>query len=111
MNDQEVLAWIQTNLATYINLAIAAALVSNPALLYTTDWLAAITCRETGDLIARHAATAPDAMDMAVLMKGDYSTRPGEVAPTYHGYGFTQMDIASFPEWIESGAWKDPLQV
>jgi hypothetical protein len=28
----------------------------------------------------------------------------------YHGYGLMQVDIGSFPDWVKSGAWHDPLQ-
>jgi hypothetical protein len=28
----------------------------------------------------------------------------------YHGYGLMQVDIGSFPNWVKSDAWRDPLQ-
>ncbi len=37
-------------------------------------------------------------------IEGDF--RDGE----YHGYGLMQVDIGSFPNWVKSGAWRDPLQ-
>jgi len=43
-------------------------------------------------------------------MKGDYGKRPADAAKQYHGFGFWQIDIASFPSFISSGKWVDPAQ-
>ena len=42
-------------------------------------------------------------------MKGDYGKRPADSAKQYHGFGFWQIDIASFPDFINSGKWTDPV--
>ena len=42
------------------------------------------------------------------LNEGDYGKRPADAAKQYHGFGFWQIDIASFPSFISSGKWVDP---
>jgi hypothetical protein len=37
-------------------------------------------------------------------IKGDF--RGG----IYHGYGICQIDIGSYPDWIKSGAWHNPIE-
>jgi hypothetical protein len=37
-------------------------------------------------------------------IKGDF--RGG----IYHGYGLMQIDVGSYPDWIKSGAWHNPLE-
>jgi hypothetical protein len=108
MTDTQVLQWIKKNLGSIILSSIERAKVKNPALLYTEDWLGAIACRETGGLIARY----PDKSLPAVssIMRGDYTRRAGETEKQYHGYGFWQADIASFPAFVRSGSWKDPAK-
>lgn len=110
MTSTEILKWIKTNLSSYIIQAINDAKVKNPSLLYTEDWLGAITCRETGDLIIRDVTKKLSVTEMAPLMKGDYSKRPGETTEQYHGFGFIQIDISSFPHFVNSGDWKDPYK-
>lgn len=107
MTNTQILQWIKTNLSSYINDALTKAKVTNPELLYTEDWLGAITCRETGILIQKYVPQGKTALEMALLMKGDYAQRKGESKPQYHGFGFIQIDIASFPSFISSGDWKD----
>ena len=110
MTYTDILKWIKSNLASYIDQAIMDAKTKNQTLLYTEDWLGAITCRETGDLIARYAGQGKTALEMAELMKGDYTQRSGETEKQYHGFGFIQVDIGSFPAFIHSGDWQDPLK-
>jgi hypothetical protein len=110
MNNTQILQWIKKNLASYINEAISSAKSTNSNLLYTEDWLGAITCRETGELIERYIPQGRSVLDMASLMHGDYSQRSHETKPQYHGFGFIQIDIDSFPSFVHSGDWKDPLK-
>jgi hypothetical protein len=116
MTNTDTLRWIKTNLSPIIQQAIASRKANNPSLIYTEDWLAAICCRETGELIAKRllaAGNVPSGQILAAispLMRGDFSQRPGETEASYHGYGFTQIDIASFPAFVSSGKWKDALQ-
>jgi hypothetical protein len=106
MTNEQILGWIKRNLGPIIQECITTAKAKNAQLLYTEDWLAAICCRETGGLIARYP-TAP-LKDVAALMRGDYTKRATDPEKTYHGFGFWQADIASFPAFVRSGDWKDP---
>lgn len=110
MTNIDILKWIRKNLSPFIQKAVAA----RPGCIYTEDWLAGICCREVGGLISKYAfspaGNAIDVMTVCSLMRGDYSQRPGESEKSYHGYGVTQIDIASFPEFVRSGDWKDPLK-
>lgn len=114
MTNTDVLRWIKTNLGPIIQTAIASAKAKNPDLLYTEDWLGAIACRETGELIAKRISQAGNVASgnilnvIAPVMRGDFSQRPGEKEAGYHGFGFWQADIVSFPAFVKSGNWKDP---
>ncbi len=114
MTNTQILQWIKMNLGPVMAQALAQAKAKNSQLLYTEDWLGAICCRETGELIAKRIAQSGNILSgkvletIAPLMRGDYSQRPGETEAQYHGYGFWQADIASFPVFISSGGWKDP---
>jgi hypothetical protein len=66
--------------------------------------------RETGFLIIRYANQGFTFDQICSLMKGDYGKRGGEPAKQYHGFGFWQIDIGSFPSFINSGKWTDPLE-
>lgn len=74
--------------------------------------LAGITCRETGLKIAKLYDANPKmtVATVAPIMTGDYSQRPGETGSTYHGFGFTQIDKVSYPDFVRRGDWKDPLK-
>lgn len=111
MNTRQILIWIKNNLVPSINQAIAQSQKPDTILIYTTDWLVGITARETGDLINRYASANTKPEIMHTLMRGDYSQRPGETEKSYHGYGYTQIDIASFPDFVKSGDWKIPLKL
>lgn len=99
--DQKMMQWIKDNLGTTIKNAIASS-------EYTEDWLAGICARETGFLFTRYANQALPFDKICNLMKGDYGKRPTDAAKQYHGFGFWQIDIASFPSFINSGKWTDP---
>lgn len=115
MTNTDTLRWIKLNLGPIIRQSIEAAKAKNPDLLYTEDWLAGIAMRETGtELIPKRLAQAANIQSgnqlsvIAPLIKGDYSQRPGEKEKTYHGFGFWQIDIASYPDFVRSGDWKSP---
>jgi hypothetical protein len=110
MTEKQVLRWIKLHLSQYIVQAIAEAKEKNPTLIYTEDWLSGITYRETGFLIARYVMQAVNPNVIHTLMRGDYNQRKGENEKSYHGFGYTQIDIGSFPEFVKSGKWKDPLE-
>jgi hypothetical protein len=89
----DVLTWIKQNLRIQITVAITGT-------SFTEDWLAALACRETGGLLTKYVNSGNTTVALlAPLMKGDYTN--GE----YHGYSFWQIDIRSFPDFINSGDW------
>lgn len=110
MTERNILVWINTNLGPTIDQALTESKRANPDLLYTRDWLVAMAMRETGFLIARYAEQAKTPAQIHPLMRGDYSQRPGEKEKSYHGFGYWQIDIGSYPAFVKSGDWKDPLK-
>jgi hypothetical protein len=106
MENVDILKWIRTNISP----AIKQALSQFPDTIHTEAELAGLTCREVGDLIARYSPLQPDVAIVCSLMRGDYTQRPGEAEKQYHGYGLTQIDIRSFPDFVKSGDWKIPLK-
>lgn len=103
MTESNILRWIKDNLSGYIDQAI---IDSN----YSQDLLAGMTMRETGFLIARYIGEGKTPEEIHKLMKGDYSQRKEETEKQYHGYGYIQIDIGSYPDFIKSGDWQDPLK-
>jgi len=115
MNTVSTLRWIKVHLGPLIRQAIQEAKEKSPDLPYTEEWIGGITMRETGELIARYVScglpAGKEVQTLAPLMKGDYGRRSGEMTPQYHGFGFMQIDIASFPAFVRSGDWKDAGKV
>lgn len=103
MTEKQILSWIKTNLTPIIDNAFK---LSNSS--FTPEILAAMAMREVNFLIARHSDKPVEVV--AKLMKGDYGQRKGETQKSYHGFGFWQIDIGSFPDFIKSGNWQDALQ-
>lgn len=101
--DKDILNWIKNNLGVMIREAIHNT-------VFAEDWLAGICCRETGFLIVRYHNQGFGFEDICAKMLGDYSKRPGESAKRYHGYGFWQIDINSYPDFVNHGDWKDPFK-
>ena len=95
--------WIKDNLGPVIMQSINGS-------DYTEDWLAGMCARETGFLFTRYANQGMSFDQVCLLMKGDYGKRANDLEKIYHGFGFWQIDIASFPDFVNSGKWKDPLQ-
>jgi hypothetical protein len=110
MTTREILIWIHVNLRPFIDRAIDQAKQKNPGLLYTPEWLVGMTYRETGGLINKYGRVGTKPEIIHSLMRGDFSKRPGEKEASYHGYGYMQIDIGSFPEFVKSGDWKDPFK-
>ncbi len=104
MTEKQILSWIKTNLSPIIDKAIK----DSGTDLFTTDLLAAMAMREVNFLIARNSTKHFSVV--CELMKGDYGQRPCEKEKSYHGFGFWQIDIGSFPEFVKSGDWKDPYK-
>ena len=95
-------------LKKYISPDIRKAFIARPNTIYTEPLLAGIAMRETGELIERHGPLSKDELSVCSILRGDYSQRPGETGKQYHGYGITQIDINSFPDFVKSGKWKNP---
>lgn len=93
-SEADLLLWIKRDLGPYIKNAIAGT-------IFTEDWLGAIAARETGFLIIRYVNQGLDLSEIAKRMKGDFNNG------IYHGFSFWQIDIRSFPEFINSGKWMD----
>lgn len=110
MTERDILNWINNNLGVYIDKAIVHAREKHPDHLYTKDWLGAMVMRETGFLIARYVTQGAKPETIHTLMRGDYTQRQGENEKQYHGFGYWQIDIGSYPDFIKSGDWKDPFK-
>lgn len=110
MTEREILQWINVNLGTAIDKAIAHAREKTPDLIYTKEWLAAMAMRETGFKIAEFVKKGMKPEQMHPIMRGDYGQRPGEKEKSYHGFGYWQIDIGSYPDFVKSGDWKDPFK-
>ena len=106
MTVTQELKWIKTNLS----ITIKRALIDSDTILYTEPWLAGMVEQETGWLIGRYGNSIADLQTVSSLMKGDFTQRPGEAEKQYHGFGFIQVDIASYPDFVKSGDWKDPYK-
>ena len=110
MTEKLVIQWILTNLGPDIDKALAEAKAVNPDLLYDKAWLAGMCYRETGFLVARYVAQGALPAAIHPLMRGDYSKRAADKEKMYHGFGYWQIDIDSFPAFVKSGDWKDPYK-
>lgn len=104
MTEKQISFWIKSNLAPIIQKVLS----ERKNTIYTEDWIGAMAHREVGFLINRYATQKKLFAEICELMKGDYSQRNGETALQYHGFGFWQIDIKSFPEFIKSSDWKNP---
>lgn len=103
MTERSTLQWIKTNLSA----AIKAAIIGTN---YREDWLAAMAMREMGFKLMQIKADQMKVADVHACTRGDYSQRPGETEKKYHGYGYWQIDIDSYPDFVRSGDWKDPAK-
>ncbi len=101
MTELDCLSWINKNLGKYITDACENTIYDLPS-------LAALTMRETGGLIAHVAPLVSSFNVLCKLMTGDYTKRKHDLNHKYHGYGFTQIDIDSYPAFIASNDWQKP---
>lgn len=108
MTDQQLSKWINIHLGPIIT----GALEKSGNIVYPVDLMGAMAQREVGFLISRFVIKEPGITveKLSTLMKGDYSQRPGETEKKYHGFGFWQIDIKSFPDFVASGDWADPIK-
>lgn len=78
--------------------------------VYPEDQLAAMAFRETGWKIEKYVNHKMTFEVICELMQGDYGKRDHDSEKKYHGFGFWQIDIDSYPDFVKSGDWKDPLK-
>ncbi len=102
-NDKQMMQWIKNNLGSTITQAIEGS-------AYAEDWLAGMCARETGFLFTRYANQGNTFEQIVPLMKGDYSKRKNNSQKIFHGFGFWQIDIDSFPGFIHEDRWKSALE-
>lgn len=110
MTEKQVLLWIHRELVPLQLRAMDVRAQTHPGQLYTTDLLSAMTMREVGHLLIRFIEAGMKPRDMWPIVKGDYCQREGEREKSYHGFGVMQIDIGSFPAFVRSGDWKDPVK-
>jgi hypothetical protein len=110
MTERSIMRWYKENLQQAVEKAIALKKEKNPELLYTTDWLLAMAYRETWTLVARYIKNKIVFENVLTVVKGDYGKRDGETEKQFHGFGFWQIDIGSYPQFVKSGDWKDPFK-
>jgi hypothetical protein len=110
MTERDILLWINSNLGNAIDRSLIHAREKFPDHLYTKDWLGAMAMRETGFLIARYVKDGAKPEVIHTLMRGDYGQRPDDKEKVYHGFGYWQIDIGSYPDFVKSGDWKDPFK-
>ena len=110
MTERQIMLWYKTNLQQAVEKAIAEKKEKNPALIYTADWLMAMAYRETWTLVNRYIQNKILFENVLPVVRGDYGRREGELEKQFHGFGFWQIDIGSFPEFVKSGDWKDPFK-
>lgn len=104
MTERETMYWIRNNLSPFISESVKGT-------IYTEDWIGGMVMRETGILIMRYSQARVFPKTIHEMMKGDYGQRKGELEKSYHGFGYMQIDIGSYPEFVKSGEWKDPAKV
>ena len=102
--EKDILIWIHDNLGSEIRKLTDEKYKET---LYTESLIAGLITRETGFLILRYANRGMNVNEIAARMKGDYGRRPGESSARYHGFGFVQIDIHSYPELINSTPLED----
>jgi hypothetical protein len=94
-SNKDVLQWVKNNLKTVI-------IIATTGTDFTEDWLASIAARETGGLITKYVNRGMSLNAIASLMEGDFTSGH------YHGFSFWQIDVRSFPDFVNSGDWVNP---
>lgn len=105
MTNTDLIKWIKTNLGP----AIQQALKDYPSVI-TESILGGMAMRETGLKVMELLKAGNTYPNLDILVKGDYGQRSTDTQKIYHGYGYWQIDIASFPDFIKSGDWADPYK-
>ncbi len=93
MTDQQIIKILLDALREYIEPVIK----GTP---YKLSEIVGLVMREYGHKVARELKEGKDIKHILTNAKGDY--RNGR----YHGFSPFQIDIGSFPEWINAGHWQ-----
>ncbi len=96
MTEKKIIAEIYTALAGYINPVVEGT-------RYDSKWITALVNRECGWKVAREVEAGKSVIESLENMRGDYVKSMGG----YQGYSPFQIDIKSYPAFIQSGDWKD----
>lgn len=110
MTERQIMTWYKQNLLPSVEKAIDYKKEKQPGLIYTADWLIAMAYRETWTLMVRYIQGKILLENVLPVVKGDYGRREGELEKQFHGFGFWQIDIGSYPQFVKSGEWKDPFK-
>lgn len=95
MKERELLQLLIDNLKEFIE-----PVVKNTR--YDLAWIIALVNRECGWKVNQLLAKGQNIKDILTNMRGDYIQGKG-----YQGYSPFQIDIKSYPDFINSGEWKD----
>jgi hypothetical protein len=95
MKERELLQLLLDNLKDYIEPVVKDT-------RYDLAWIIALANRECGWKVAQQLNKGMSITDSLTNMKGDYISGKG-----YQGYSPFQIDIKSYPDFINSGDWKD----
>lgn len=106
MTSNDIIQWIKTNVGP----AICQAVADSGTTVFNETVMGGIHRQETGIKLMQLLGAGHTVPEIFSQLKGDYSQRPGEAAPGYHGFGGWQIDIGSFPDFIASGDWQDPYK-
>lgn len=95
--------WIKTNLSGQIARAIKGS-------IYSEDWLAGMYARATGYKIIKSSNKGFSHKEVWLKMEGDWRKWTKDKEKKYHGFGFWQIDVDSYPDFVNSGGWTNPLK-
>jgi hypothetical protein len=110
MTERYLMKWYKEMLFPHVEKAIDEKKIRNDKLIYGADLLIAISYRETWTKVAKYVDKKMNFESICEIVKGDYSKREGETESKYHGFGFWQIDIKSYPDFVKSGDWKNPFK-
>jgi hypothetical protein len=104
MTNQQIINWLKINIGSDVQRAIT----DTNEQLFTFEIMIGMAIRETGLKVMELLNEGHKVPEIYSLIKGDYSKRPTDKEPIYHGYGLWQCDIGSFPNFVASGKWQIP---
>jgi hypothetical protein len=106
MTEQAIITWLKNN----VGAAIQQAITDTGEQLISADTLVGMAMRETGLKVMNLLGAGHTAPGLFTLIQGDWGKRATDARERYHGYGLWQIDVASYPDFVNSGDWKDPYK-